>query len=137
MKIGVIAGSFDIIHMGYVYMFKDCKHYCDKLLVFLHNDPTIERPQKLKPIHTLEERKLLLSSFRQVDGVITYSLEADLLKLLKNTEIGVRFLGDDYKSRSFTGDELNIPIQYLSRSHGWSTTKYKQLISDSFTLSKK
>ena len=83
MRIGVIAGNFDIIHMGYIHMFNDCKNYCTKLLVFLHEDPSIERPEKLKPIHTVDERKLLLYSLRQVDGIICYKLEADLLNLLK------------------------------------------------------
>ena len=137
MKIGVIAGNFDIIHMGYIHMFNDCKNYCDKLLVLLHEDPSIERPHKLKPIHTVEERKMLLYSLRQVDGILPYRLESDLLRILKTVEIHVRFLGTDYIDKSFTGDELDLPIQYIDRSHGWSTTKYKTLISDSFTFSKK
>ena len=47
-----------------------------------------------------------------------------------NAEV-IRFLGDDYIGKSFTGDDLQIPVQYLSRDHGWSTTKYKQLIANS------
>jgi hypothetical protein len=42
----------------------------------------------------------------------------------------VRYLGDDYIGKKFTGDDLDLPIQYLSRDHGWSTTKYKKLIAD-------
>ena len=33
-----------------------------------------------------------------------------------------------YKDKSFTGDDLEIPIHYLDRSQGWSTTKFKRLI---------
>ena len=47
--------------------------------------------------------------------------------------IDVRFLGDDYQGKEFTGMELNIPIHYLDRSHGWSTTKYKELIAKTLT----
>ena len=43
----------------------------------------------------------------------------------------VRFLGDDYIENPFTGDDLDISIHYLNRDHGWSTTKYKQLIAAS------
>jgi glycerol-3-phosphate cytidylyltransferase len=43
----------------------------------------------------------------------------------------VRFLGDDYIGKPFTGNDLDIPTHYLNRDHGWSTTKYKQLIADS------
>ena len=44
-------------------------------------------------------------------------------------EYSVRFLGDDYRNKSFTGDDLNINIHYLNREHGWSTTKFKNLIA--------
>ena len=98
---------------------------------FLHKDPSVERPEKLKPILSLEERLLVLSSLKQVDEIVTYQLESDLTHLLSTTQIDIRFLGDDYKDKSYTGDELNIPIHYLNRSHGWSTTKFKKLISDS------
>ena len=37
---------------------------------------------------------------------------------------------DDYKNKPFTGDDLNVRVHYLDRSHGWSTTKYKKMISD-------
>ena len=47
---GVIAGNFDVIHPGYIHLFNQCKKHCDKLLIFLHEDPSLERSQKLKPI---------------------------------------------------------------------------------------
>jgi len=130
---GVIAGNFDVIHPGYIHLFNQCKKYCNKLLVFLHEDPSLERETKLKPILTLEERILILSSLNQVDEIISYKTEAELLILLKNHKIDIRFLGDDYQNKEFTGMELNIPIHYLDRSHGWSTTKYKQLLAKSLT----
>ena len=130
---GVIAGNFDVIHPGYIHLFNQCKKHCDKLLIFLHEDPSLERVSKLKPILTLDERILILSSLNQVDEIISYKTEAELLKLLKKHKIDIRFLGDDYQSKEFTGMELNIPIHYLDRSHGWSTTKYKQLLAKSLT----
>ena len=48
-------------------------------------------------------------------------------------KIDVRFLGNDYKGKDFTGKDLNIPIHYLDRSHGWSTTKFKKLIAASLS----
>ena len=44
MKKGVIAGNFDVIHPGYIAMFKQCKANCDEFIVLLHSDPSIERP---------------------------------------------------------------------------------------------
>ena len=130
---GVIAGNFDVIHPGYIHLFNECKEHCNTLLLLLHEDPSIERKQKLKPILTLEERILILSSLRQVDEIICYKTEAELLVLLKSQKIDIRFLGDDYQGKEFTGMELNIPIHYLERSHGWSTTKYKELLAKTLT----
>ena len=127
--IGVIAGAFDAIHPGYIYLFNECKQHCDHFLLLLHEDPSIERSEKMKPILSIEERKLILSSLRQIDEIITYKTESDLLRILKDRKIDIRFQGDDYKDKNFTGQELGIPIHFLDRSHGWSTTKFKKLLS--------
>jgi len=124
-KKGVIAGAFDTLHPGYIKMFKEAKENCDVLVVLLHTDPSIERPKKLKPILSPEEREYMLLSLSTVDEVVTYTYEAVLYDLLKLGEFDIRFLGDDYKNKPFTGDDLKIPIHYMNRDHGWSTTKYK------------
>ena len=130
-KTGVIAGNFDVIHPGYIHLFNECKEFCTELIILLHEDPSIERPEKLKPILNLDERKMILSSLTQVDQIIPYKLEVDLYQLLSNLDIDIRFLGDDYKTKLFTGDDLNIPIHFLDRSHGWSTTRFKNKIAKS------
>ena len=129
--VGVIAGNFDVIHPGYIYMFDECKKHCDILLLLLHDDPSIERPEKIKPILDLNERNMILSSLKHIDRIITYQIESDLYDILKTEKIDIRFLGDDYKDKAFTGDDLGIPIHYLDRSHGWSTTKFKKMIAES------
>ena len=131
MKIGVIAGNFDCTHPGYIHMFNECKKYCNYLIVLLHEDPTNERPEKLKPILSVKERLLILYSFKQVNLVMTYKTEAELYLILEEMHPDVRFLGDDYIEKPFTGDDLDISIHYLNRDHGWSTTKYKKLIAES------
>jgi glycerol-3-phosphate cytidylyltransferase len=72
---------------------------------------------------------------KYVDDVVRYTYEEQLLDLLKIGEFDIRFLGDDYINKPFTGDNLKVPIHYLDRSHGWSTTKFKKLISDSIEKS--
>lgn len=122
-------------------MFTEMKDHTDLVWVMLQTDPTVERPEKCKPILSVEERTEILSSLVQINNVIPYTTESELYNLLKICEEHnidntlnskfVRFLGDDYIGKSFTGDDLGIPIYYLNRDHGWSTTKYKQLIANS------
>ena len=130
-KTGVIAGNFDVIHPGYIKMFKECKSYCQQFIILLHTDPSIERPEKLKPILTKEERTEVLTSIKYIDGIAYYTYEKDLVELLKRLSPDIRFLGDDYRGKTYTGYELDIPVHYLNRDHGWSTTKFKNLIADS------
>ena len=127
---GVIAGNFDVIHPGYIEMFKEMQQHCTTLVVLLHTDPSIERPHKLKPILSSEERREMLFQIRPIDDVIRYTYEEQLYDLLKLGEFDIRFLGDDYINKPFTGDDLSIPTHYLNRDHGWSTTKFKKLIHD-------
>ena len=130
-NIGVIAGNFDVIHPGYIKMFKEMKSVCNNVIILLHTDPSIERPEKIKPILSVQERDELLMSIKYIDNVFTYDTESELIELLKGLNPNVRFLGDDYKGKPFTGYDLKIPIHYLNRDHGWSTTKFKTLISQS------
>ncbi len=126
---GVITGNFDVMHPGYIKMFKEASAYCDCLIVLLHTDPSIERPNKLKPILNVDERIEMLNEIKSICGVHIYTYEAQLLDLLSMGEFDIRFLGDDYKGKPFTGDNLSIKIHYLNRDHGWSTTKFKNLIA--------
>ena len=73
----------------------------------------------------------MLYKFTKVHTILSYNTEEELLFLIKSINPDVRFLGDDYVDKSFTGDELGILIHWIDRSHGWSTTKFKQAIADS------
>lgn len=131
--VGFIAGSFDLIHPGYIKMFEDAKKVCNHLIVGLQTDPTLDRPEKNKLVHSLEERKLILSSIKQVDEILVYDTEESLYNLLKNTHIDVRVLGTDYIDReNYTGKDLDIPIHFHSRDHDWSASSLREKISKSW-----
>jgi cytidyltransferase-like protein len=127
--IGFTAGNFDILHPGYIYTFEEAKKHCDYFMVFLHEDPSETRYTKYKPVIPLYERYKVLMSCQYVDEVVTYSNEDDLLKLIEFYKPDIRILGDDYIGKRFTGDHLPIKVIYTTRSHGWSTTRLKDLIT--------
>jgi glycerol-3-phosphate cytidylyltransferase len=127
--IGFTAGNFDLIHPGYIYCFEESKKHCDYLIVFLQEDSSIDRPSKYKPVVPLFERYKVLMSVKYVDEVVTYTDENDLIRLIEFYKPDVRFLGDDYIGKRFTGDHLPIKVVYTTRSHGWSTTLLKNKIT--------
>jgi|TARA_R100000030_G_scaffold4647_1_gene3203 glycerol-3-phosphate cytidylyltransferase len=128
-KKGIVAGAFDVMHPGYIRLFKEAKQYCNHLTIALHKDPSVSRPHKIKPVQTVEERKEILKSIIYIDDIVVYQEEETFLNYLEDYDI--RFLGDDYKDGSYTGKDNSIEIVWLDRSHGYSTTKLKNKISQS------
>ena len=127
--VGFTAGNFDIIHPGYIYTFEDAKKHCDHFIVFLQKDPSLHRKSKYKPVIPAWDRYKALMSIQHIDEVYMYQTEEELLNLIKVFKPDLRILGEDYLGKPFTGDDLPIKVIYTSRSHGWSTTKLKDLIT--------
>ena len=125
-KIGFTCGAFDLLHAGHIVMLEETKQFCNYLIVGLQTDTSIERPSKNKPIKSIYERYIQLSAVKFVDKIIPYDTENSLVDLLQSQNINIRFVGEDYKNKAFTGDDLNIKIQYTNRQHSFSTTSLRQ-----------
>ena len=132
MKIGITFGAFDLCHAGHVLMFAECKRNCDYLIVGLQVDPSLERESKNTPVQSLYERHVQLSAIRYIDEIIPYAYEHEIDQILLSRDINVRFVGDDYVGREFTGKstcvDRHIEIQYNNRAHGFSTTELRKRI---------
>lgn len=128
-KLGFTAGNFDILHPGYIYTFEEAKRHCERFIVFLQNDPSLHRKSKYKPVIPSWDRYKALMSIKHIDEVFMYQTEDELLDLITFWKPDLRILGEDYIGKPFTGDNLPIHVIYTSRSHGWSTTKLKDLIT--------
>ena len=127
-KIGFTCSCFDLLHAGHILMLKDSKEQCDYLIVGLQTDPTVDRPEKNKPIQSYEERYIQLEAVKYVDEIIKYETEEDLYKKLLEINPNIRILGSDYIGKSFTGDDLDIEIHYHERNHNYSTTNLRNKI---------
>jgi glycerol-3-phosphate cytidylyltransferase len=128
-KIGVTFSCWDLLHAGHNIFLADSKEKCDILCVGLQTDPTIDRPSKNKPIQSLAEREIQIRSCRYVDYYFIYDTEKSLYESLIDLQPNIRFLGDDYIDKKFTGDDLPIEISYHERSkHTYSSTNLRQKI---------
>ena len=129
---GIIAGNFDVIHPGYIEMFNEMKKHVSEIHVLLHIDPSLNRPEKIKPLLSVLDRKMTLMALKGITKVSSYNSEEELLKLITFIKPEIRFLGEDYINRTdYTGYGLPPKIIFLKRDHGWSTTKFKNLIAGS------
>ena len=129
-RIGFTASCFDLLHPGHLVMLKEAREMCDYLVIALQTDPTIDRPDsKNMPVQTFKERKIMISAIRYVDSIIEYATEADLHKILSHLRPDIRILGTDWKGKTFTGHELDIPCFFHDRgTHTWSTSDLRRRI---------
>ncbi len=109
-------------------MLKECKSHCDYLIVGLQRDPSIDRPEKNKPIQSYEERDIMLRSIRWVDEVVYYDTEDDLIEILRSSDINVRIIGADWEGKKYTGWKLGIPVVFNSRDHSYSTSSLRERV---------
>jgi glycerol-3-phosphate cytidylyltransferase len=132
MIIGFTCGAFDLFHPGHIFFLEEAKANCDRLIVGLHTDPSIDRPNKNKPVQTTFERYSQLEGCRSVDRIVPYDTEQDLLNILGTYAINKRFVGEDYKDSTFTGIDIcnkrNIEICFLSRRHNYSSTELRKRV---------
>jgi glycerol-3-phosphate cytidylyltransferase len=137
-KTGFTCSCFDLFHAGHIMMLKEAKSVCDYLIVGLQTDPTIDRPEKNKPIQSVFERYVQLEACRYVDEIVVYATEKDLLDILHSYPIDVRIVGDEYKDRDFTGKDLShIEMYYNSRKHSFSTTELRKRVIDRYEKERK
>lgn len=131
MIYGITASAFDLLHAGHIEMLRQAKSYCDYLTCCLHINPTLDRPNKNKPIQTIVERYIQLAAVSFVDEIIPYETEKDLKDILLIKKFNIRFLGEDYIGKKFTGDDLlNIKVIYTSRKHNFSTSELRKRIEN-------
>ena len=130
MKTGFTCSTFDLFHAGHIMMLREAKNQCEYLIVGLQTDPTIDRPEKNKPIQSVFERFIQLNACIYVDEVVVYATEKELKDILLSYPIDVRILGDEYAHKTFTGQDLDIEIYFNKRKHSFSTTELRQRVVD-------
>lgn len=130
MKIGFTCSTFDLLHAGHIMMLREAKSVCDHLIVGLQVDPSVDRPDKNKPIQSLIERYTQLQAVEYINEIIVYQTEEDLDDILRLYPINVRILGEEYKTRDFTGRETckarGIELHFNKRDHRFSSSDLRK-----------
>ena len=141
MRVGITFSTFDLLHAGHIAMLREAKEQCDYLIAGIQVDPTIDRPEKNKPVQTIVERYTQLKGVRYVDEIIPYVKERDIDDILNlRNGIHVRILGVEYEGKNFSGKEvgerLGIEHYYNKRNHRFSSTDLRQRVLTNNVLNK-
>ncbi|MBC1484422.1 glycerol-3-phosphate cytidylyltransferase [Listeria sp. FSL L7-1485] len=123
MKKVITYGTFDLIHWGHIRLLERAKSLGDYLIVAISTDE-FNRLKHKEAYHNFEHRKLILEAIRYVDEVIPESNWEQKLDDVKNKDIDIFVMGDDWEGE-FDFLKPYCEVVYLPRTDGISTSKIK------------
>ncbi|MBV8061349.1 MAG: D-glycero-beta-D-manno-heptose 1-phosphate adenylyltransferase, partial [Alphaproteobacteria bacterium] len=105
-KIGFTNGCFDLIHPGHISLLRQARAACDKLIVGLNTDASVQRLKgPTRPVQNELSRATILSAFSDVDAVVLFD-EDTPIDLIKALRPDVLIKGADYTVETVVGSDL-------------------------------
>jgi glycerol-3-phosphate cytidylyltransferase len=123
MRKVITYGTFDLLHTGHINILRRAKEYGDYLIVAISSDEFNALKGK-KAYYSFEQRKLILEAIRYVDEVIPEHTWEQKVQDVKEHNVDVFVMGDDWKGK-FDFLKEDCEVVYLPRTVGISTTKIK------------
>ncbi len=105
-KVGFTNGCFDLLHPGHVHLLEQCRGQCDRLVVGLNADSSVQRLKgPTRPVQPEAARAAVLASLASVDVVTVFEEDTpeELIKLLRPDLL---IKGADYTVDQVVGAEL-------------------------------
>jgi D-beta-D-heptose 7-phosphate kinase/D-beta-D-heptose 1-phosphate adenosyltransferase len=102
-KVGFTNGCFDLLHPGHVHLLEQCRNMCDRLIVGINADASVQRLKgPTRPAQGEAARAAVLASLASVD-----LFEEDTpIELIKQIKPDVLIKGADYTRETVVGAEL-------------------------------
>lgn len=123
-KIIWMNGCFDVLHYGHFKLIEFAASFGGKLVIGIDSD---DRVKQLKgndrPFHNQEQREFNLRQIRNVEEVVVFNSDNELLNLLKYLHPDVFVIGSDYANKLIIGSEFVKEIKFFERINQFSTTK--------------
>ena len=132
--VGITFSTFDLLHAGHIGMLREAKDHCDYLICGLQVDPSVDRPEKNSPVQTLVERYAQLNAVKFVDEIVPYQTEEDVVDILQLFDLDIRFLGEEYREKEFTGKDIcrkrGIQLYFNKRDHRFSSSGLRKRVAE-------
>ncbi len=134
---GYVPGVYDLFHIGHLNLIRNCKKYCDYLIVGVLTDELVEFYKGKKPFIPFAERAEIIEALKDVDKVIAVGFEnTDKIDAWHQLHYDVHFSGDDHKD---DWQEVNLQLcslgaamEFLPYTKSTSSTQLRKLIEDAF-----
>lgn len=123
--IGITFGGFNPIHEGHIKLFRNAKRECDFLIVCVSDDEYLKKVKKQNSYFTLRERMDDIMAIKYVDMVDIQSIKFGKKEAILKYNPDVIFVGNDWNKETFAGENLGVPVIYLPRTEGISSTELR------------
>ena len=136
--VGYVPGGFDMLHIGHLNILRAARERCDRLVVGVATDESLERMKGRPPVVPHAERMELIASLRFVDDVVT-DVDQDKREAWRRHPFDVLFKGDDWKGTP-KGDRLEAELAevgarviYLPYTPSTSSTLLRDFLHSAIT----
>lgn len=129
MKKVITYGTFDLLHHGHIRLLERARALGDHLTVAVSTDEFNLGKGKVCT-YTYSERAHILEAIRYVDEVIPETNWEQKITDVKEREIDVFVIGDDWEGK-FDFLKEHCEVVYLPRTASISTTQIKSSLSES------
>ncbi|MBV8890317.1 MAG: D-glycero-beta-D-manno-heptose-7-phosphate kinase [Alphaproteobacteria bacterium] len=103
LRVGFTNGCFDIVHRGHVALLAGARAECDRLIVALNDDASVERLKGPgRPVNPLLDRVAVIAACESVDAVVSFG-EDTPLELIRRLLPEVLIKGGDYTDETVVG----------------------------------
>ncbi|MEP4377876.1 MAG: D-glycero-beta-D-manno-heptose-7-phosphate kinase [Alphaproteobacteria bacterium] len=106
LSVGFTNGCFDIVHPGHISLIEQASAACDRLIVALNDDASVQRLKgEARPVQPEGARARVIASLAGVDGVVLFA-EDTPLALIDAVRPDVLIKGADYSVDEVVGGDL-------------------------------
>ena len=126
LTVGFTNGCFDIMHAGHISLMVDAAARCDRLIVGLNTDASVQRLKgPTRPVNSELDRANVLAALSMVSAVVLFD-EDTPLNLITTLEPDVLMKGADYTKEQVVGwqqvEAYGGRVELIPLKTGYSTT---------------
>lgn len=121
-----VNGSFDVLHIGHIDLFRYAKSLGEELIVSIDSDRRIKESKGNKrPVNNSTDRKEFLESICYVDKVLIFDSYVEMKKQIIDNKIDIIVVSDDCKEDQIIGSDLSDVVVYKKRKSKSTTSILK------------
>ena len=116
-------GCFDILHVGHIKMLQYARSLGDNLIVGIDSDRRVkELKGDSRPINNQDDRREFLLALSCVDDVFVFNSKEEMCNMLVEQNIQELVVGEEYRNKEVTGQEIVSRIHFFEKVKNFSTT---------------